>query len=391
MKLAVRAHLPVLFALLASCSSGSDQECEESFNANTFSELQERHELSLEDRIDQYAQETVSDSGPGLAVLIMSHGEVVYKHTYGLANIINEIPITADTGFRLASISKTFTALAIMQLYERGQLVLSDPILDYLPELPPEWIDITIHHLLSHRSGIPDYINDIGPGAFSRDVFSFDVVEYFTNNPDLEFSPGLEAQYSNSGYLLLAQIVARASGMSFSDYMYTNIFQPAGMNSSYIYDATEKFRSDDALGDGSNHLLLGRLWLSPGAISQVSSLTDLENFYLALMSGQLVSDDTLKKMTTPYSSGIFGRRYGYGFLIHKHDDFEFGHEGLLGGFVPGLRMNLTHDWYVVVLNNGAGRRAPSNIMKIVSEHFGEEDNNQSLFNIHLDRCNDFLQ
>lgn len=370
MVVVLRASLQLLCLLIISCGSGSSSGIDiehEFINPEAPADFPQ----TLQEKIDAFLDRSVSASGPGLAVLVMHKNNIVYKGVRGMANTIEKQVITENTGFRLASVSKTFTALAIMQLYEQNVLELSDPITTLLPELPAEWSGITVHHLLSHRSGIPDYINDISSQRFSREVYTKEVMEYLISGPQLEFVPNTQSQYSNSGYLLLAQIVARISGVSFSNYIDINIFQPYSMTSSYIYDHPDKLRITNALSNGSAHLLFGKLWLSPGASSQVSSLVDFQQFFLALKSNQIVSKETFDLMVKPYSSNIFGRHYGYGFLINPNNKAEFGHEGLLGGFVPALRMDVEKQWYVVVLNNGAGAAKPYEIIDIVSNHFGE--------------------
>jgi len=196
-----------------------------------------------------------------------------------------------------------------------------------------------------------------------------EVMQFLVSGPKLKFQPGTQAQYSNSGYFLLTQIISSVSGLSFADFMNTNIFQPAGMETSYIYDQPEKFGANDALSRGNNELLYGKLWLAPGASSQVSSLNDFENFYFSLMSSQIISDKTFNLMIQPHSSGIFNRNYGYGFLINPSNRSEIGHEGLLGGFTPAMRIDLDKKWYVVVLNNGVGSGRSYAIMNIVSDHY----------------------
>lgn len=324
---------------------------------------------TLQQKLDAYVYDSAAANGPGLAVLVMRNNNEVYRIVRGMANTQIDQAITYDTGFRIASVSKLFTALAIMQLYEKNALSLDTSITALLPELPSHWAEITVHHLLAHRSGIPDYINDISTARFSEEASSDEVMAFLVEGPALRFAPGSSARYSNSGYFLLAQIVVRVSGLSFADYMDSHIFSVANMTSSYIFDDREKFRSGDALSGANTHLLLGKLWLAPGASSQVSSLNDFVQFYQALIASRIVSLETWSLMNQAHSSGIFGRSYGYGLMLTDVTTKVTGHEGLLGGFVPALRMSESRGWYVVVLNNGAGQDRAAKILDIVTNHF----------------------
>ncbi len=189
-------------------------------------------QATLTETLDKYLDTNLDDNSPGMAILVIKDGEVTYKNAKGMANKHTGLFITSDTGFRLASVSKTFTAIAIMQLYEQQLLTVEESIITFLPELPSSWQGITIHHLLSHQSGIPDYLNDLGIDSWPDGVTNKDVLEYFSANDSLEFVPGTKGEYSNTGYLLLAEIVSRVTGVRFAVYMENNLFHPLGMKDS---------------------------------------------------------------------------------------------------------------------------------------------------------------
>jgi D-alanyl-D-alanine carboxypeptidase len=192
---------------------------------------------TLEETIDYYLATNISSGQPGAALLVINNGETIYQGARGMADIPQNVSISADTGFRIGSISKTFTAFLIMSLYENNEIKLDDSILNYMPEFDVTWAPITIHHLLSHQSGIFDYGNDKLVADQMPDVLDNPhIIDYFVNHPELEFETGSQAQYSNTGYVLLAAIVERVSGMRFSDYLKIKILAPLDMHDTYVVD-----------------------------------------------------------------------------------------------------------------------------------------------------------
>lgn len=353
-----------LIILLSGCKP-------EKINQVSSSGLQTEIDAVLAERLDAFIQKNVAKDAAGVAMLVTHHQKIVYQNTRGMANLVKERAITEATGFRLASVSKSFTALAIMQLYEQGLLSLDDSLTDLIPELSANagWSAITIQHLLSHQSGIPDYINDVPAYFYSEEANSMEVLAVLATGPALEFTPGSSQQYSNSGYFLLSEIVSRISHKSFADYMDKHIFQPLGMANSYILDRAGKRRPGDALSYGRYELLFGKLWLAPGASSQVSSLNDFAAFFLGLTDHKVVKKSTLELMLQTHSTGIFGRNYGYGFMINAKDPLEFGHGGLLGGFSSEMRLHAGGDWQVIVLYNATGSAYA--LASMVGEYYDE--------------------
>lgn len=165
---------------------------------------------------------------PGAAVLVLHDGQPVFRRGYGLAVVEDATPVTAQTSFRLASLTKQFTAAAILLLVQDGSLTLDDRARRWLPSLPPAADTITLRQLLSHTSGLPDYEDLLPPGATAQ-VHDQDVLHLLEGQERTLFAPGSRYRYSNSGYALLALIVAKASGQDFATFLRTRIFQPLGM------------------------------------------------------------------------------------------------------------------------------------------------------------------
>src|SRR5712692_9857088 len=165
---------------------------------------------------------------PGASVLVVREGQVVFRQSYGMANLEERVASTPDTHFRLASLTKQFTAAAILILGERGKLSLDDRATRFLPTLPEN--GITIRHLLTHTSGLHDYEDLIPPGA-TKQLKDIDVLHLLEPQRSTYFPPGSRYRYSNSGYVLLGLVVERASGQRFANFLRQSVFEPIGMKS----------------------------------------------------------------------------------------------------------------------------------------------------------------
>lgn len=341
----------VLFMLLSNliaCGDSSNQTVDTGVKA------------TLSKTIDDYLQANQSESQPGLSIIVRKDGVVAYRGNKGMANKTTGVTISNNTGFRLASVSKPFTALAIMQLYEQEWLTLEDKLVDHIPELSNAWSDITIHHLLSHQSGIPDFMTDgIFDGQRDYGLTNQGLIALFTELDDLEFSPGTQGDYSNTGYVLLAEIVARVTGMSFGEYMQANVFGPAGMTNSYINNELVDLAYGDALNFGDRTTYFGVELYTYGSMAQVSSSNDLNLFLQALINYELVSQETLELMIQPHANLQGGGSYGYGWRVGS----TFGHNGSWDGFRTTLMVDQNNNLEIIILTNG-GEQTESHMNNI---------------------------
>ena len=189
------------------------------------------------ERVDAVFADMDVPQHPGAALLVIDHGEIVYRKCYGLADFETQRPITADSSFYLASVSKQFTALAIMLLAERGKLAFDDRLLAYIPRIPSWGEDITLRHMLHHTSGLPAYSVFIEPCDLIG-VTNEAVLEQLMDLAGPEFPAGTKFAYNDTAYVLLATIVAMVSGRSFAHFLKDNIFDPIGMKHSVVYDAS---------------------------------------------------------------------------------------------------------------------------------------------------------
>ncbi len=268
------------------------------------------------------------------AALIAKDGKVLFSKGYGMANREHSAPNTPQTKFRLGSITKQFTAMAILILEERERLSVADPISKYISESPPAWQGITIRHLLNHTSGIPNYTNSIDWRTTARmSLTPLEIIEPVMGK-SLDFRPGERQSYSNSGYILLGHIIEVLSGKTYAEYLQQHIFGPLGMKSSG-YDQNETIIEDRATGYGRR----GDSWINsdfldmsvPHAAGALySTVEDLLLWDNALYTERLISQSTLKAMASPTA---FVTNYGYGVGNGKEFDKRFiSHAGGIHGF-----------------------------------------------------------
>jgi len=189
-------------------------------------------------KVDEYMNAAARAKYFNGSVLVARNGQPLISKGYGMANLELRVPNKPQTAFRIGSITKQFTATAIMMLQERRKLNVKEPICKYLENCPAGWQNVTIHHLLTHTSGIPSYTSLPDFGKISTQHFTFaDFVDVFRDKP-LEFTPGDKFVYNNSGYYLLGLIVEQVSGASYSEFLRGNVFLPLGMKNSGYDDSS---------------------------------------------------------------------------------------------------------------------------------------------------------
>ncbi|MFO1227954.1 serine hydrolase domain-containing protein [Roseateles sp.] len=321
--------------------------------------------LPLTKQLDLYLASAPADQ-PGISVLVMQDGVETYSSQRGMANSLTRTAITRHTGFRLASVSKPFTAVAVMQLVEQGQLKLSDALLDYLPELPEHWRPITLEHLLTHTSGIVDIFNDFWTPAVFYNMTLDGLLTYLASSQrTLEFPPGSRGDYSNTGFMLLAKVIERRTGRRFGEHMAEALFKPAGMLDSYINDEYTPLKAGDALNRGTLSTYYGFTTYFKGSMAQVSSADDFLHFYQALLGGRLVKPETLAEMARPHSTVTGGGRYGLGFGLAS---YGLVHYGEWDGFwtLMAIDTHRKRAWTALTNSGTPGRTQVFDIERLVS-------------------------
>ena len=277
---------------------------------------------SINAKIDAVFADMDTPQHPGAGLLVIDHNEVVYKKCFGLADVEAGRPVTADTSFYLGSISKQFTAMAILLLAEQGRLGFEDRLSAFFPQLPSWSAEISLFHLLHHTSGLPGYVQFFSSSA---DVFEWArEINGVTNEAVLEramelagpeFPVGTQYAYSGMGYVLLAMIVAVVSGQSFADFLKANFFDPLGMKHTVAYDQSRPARHRLAHGYWKEKEQFER-WdypmLTTGDGGLFSTLDDLFLWDQALNAERLVSKAALERAFTSGTTND-GTSVGYGF------------------------------------------------------------------------------
>lgn len=308
-------------------------------------------------KFDQMLSEKFKSNETGATALISKNGQVIYKKAFGMANLELNVPMQTENVFRIGSISKQFTAVAILQLMEQGKLSLQDDITKFIPDYPTHGHKITIEHLLTHTSGIQSYTNMIEFAPISRlDKKPEELIQFFKNQP-MEFAPGTKWNYNNSGYFLLGYIIEKVSGKTYPEYIEENIFKALGMNNSYYGSDSKVIKNRAAAYGKDNKGFVNAeplsMTLPYAAGSLQSTVVDLYKWNQAVQAYKLVKKETLDKAFTPYVLAD-GKKtdYGYGWGI---DNIQGSTAIQHGGGIPGfLTMGIylpKEDVFVAVFSN----------------------------------------
>ena len=285
------------------------------------------------------------------AVLVTKGDTVILDKAYGTANLELKVPNTTQTKFRIGSVTKQFTAAAILLLEERGKLKTSDLLKSYLPDIPAAWDKVTILHLLTHTSGIFNYTSLPEMGEFKRRKLSPSQVADLVKDKPLEFSPGERHKYSNTGYVVLGEVIEKASGQSYAQFLQTQIFDPLGLKNTGYEDQSVILAGRAAGYERRDGKLINSSFIdmsvpfSAGAL--YSTTHDLLAWENALFAGKLISPSSLQKMITPFKDG-----YGYGLIINSIDGHKrIQHFGGIDGFSSALSRYPDDQLTIIVLNN----------------------------------------
>src|SRR5215831_15525097 len=302
-------------------------------------------------RMEQIIQSYVADHKFMGSVLVARDGKTLLDKGYGFANLEWQVPNTPTTKFRIGSITKQFTAASILLLEERGKLKTDDPVKKYMPDAPVAWDKITIFHLLTHTSGIPNFTGF--PDYATRQLQAItpqQLVDWFRDKP-LEFEPGTKWNYSNSGYVLLGYLIEKISGQSYADFVQQNIFTPLGMKDSG-YDSNSAVIERRAAGyspgkNGPENAGFVNMTVPLSAGALYSTTEDLLRWEQGLFGGKLLSPASLAKMTTP-----FKENYAFGLGVSTEGGHKvIAHNGGIQGFNTALAYYPDDKLVVAVLGN----------------------------------------
>jgi CubicO group peptidase (beta-lactamase class C family) len=313
--------------------------------------------MSNEEKIDEILNEYNNPDLPGAAVMIVKSGEVIFQKGYGLANVEKKIPINSATNFRLASVTKQFTAMSILMLIERGNLKLETTLKDIFPDFPEYGRNITVKNLLQHTSGLIDY-EDLISDTVTVQVKDKDVLDLILKTDSTYFQPGSQHRYSNTGYALLALTIEKLSGKPFRNFLKDNIFQPLEMDNTIAFEnnineVTNRaygYTIKDNVAEFTDQSITSAV-LGDGGI--YSSLNDLYKWDQALYTTKLIDkkylDDSWTKGKT--NSGV-EFPYGYGWRLEKYHHVEVVyHTGSTRGFRNIIYRMPEKNFTIVILNN----------------------------------------
>ncbi|SEL48662.1 CubicO group peptidase, beta-lactamase class C family [Maribacter orientalis] len=307
-------------------------------------------------KIDSLLQEKYSGNTPGATFLISKNGSVIYKKAFGLANLELNVPMKTNNVFKIGSMTKQFTAISILMLMEKGKLNLDDEITKFIPDYPTNGNKITIHHLLTHTSGIKDYTKVKGLNAISqKDLTPLELIDFSKNEP-IDFVPGEKYEYNNSGYVILGYIIEKITGQSYANFVEEQIFKKLKMTASQFASQREVIQNR-ASGYQKNDNYINRmdfsLTLAYSVGGLMSTVDDMFKWQEAIKNNFLISKETTKKAFTNYTlNNGEHTNYGYGWhikTINKNQTFEHG--GAVWGFKSMGVYFPDLDIYVIGLTN----------------------------------------
>ncbi len=309
---------------------------------------------------DRMFEEHFKPNTPGATVLVAQAGRIVYHKAFGLANLEAQTPMRTDHVFRIGSITKQFTAVAILQLVEQGKLSLKDTLTKFIPDYPTHGKTIRVEHLLTHTSGIKSYtdMEEWDAEVHRKDFTPTELIDYFKNQP-MDFDPDAKWKYNNSGYILLGYIIEKVSGLTYGDYITQRIFKPLGMKNSY-YGTAESTVANRALGYTQNEADSTYAPAAPLSMTQPyaagSLLSTVEDLYIwttALHSGKVLQPKSMKGLLFPYylPSGV-NTNYAYGLRVgNLLGTLTSEHSGGIHGFLSDMMYLPNEQVCVVILTN----------------------------------------
>lgn len=370
-------HLPAAFALLLllGCASAPTPR-----DAQSPDGAEDRR---LAARLDAQLQRLARRGFSG-AVLVEREGRVLLHAGYGLADREAGRPVSADTVFHIGSLTKSFTAAAVLRLESEGRLRLDDRLDQHFAEVPADKAAITLRQLLTHSAGLPDRVlpcSRAEAGALDRDAYVQTVLA-----APLQDRPGRRYRYSNTGYDLLGAVIELASGQTYEDYLRSALLAPAGLHDTGIAPTTWAQAERIALGYradgqpwGTLHSLFwgehGALWCNLASGALLSTVDDLRRWQRALLEGRVLAPEQVERMWSPQIAERPGGRshYGFGFLISEHPGLGrlVAHNGSLSRVLEAeLRWYRDRDLLLVVAGNSAALTATAAMPELVQHLAG---------------------
>ncbi|HSP40768.1 MAG TPA: serine hydrolase [Gillisia sp.] len=319
----------------------------------------------LEKQLDPIFEKEYADNEPGATVLVSQNGKILYRKAFGKANLELDVPMKPENVFELGSITKQFTAVAILQLMEEGKLSLEDPLSKYIPDYP-RGNEIKIHHLLNHTSGIKSYTDLPSFIALARTDMTPTELIAVTKDLPMDFSPGEKYQYNNSAYIILGHIIEQVSKMPYEEYIQKKIFTPLGMNNSYYGSKStiipNRASGYQPTGDGYKNADYLSMTLPYAAGSLMSTVDDMLLWNQAVHNNTFISEKSKQLAFKNYNRNdgkpIY---YGYGWAVNEIAGIPtVEHGGGIFGYTTSGVYVPTENLYVIVLTN-TNAKSPDNV------------------------------
>jgi len=317
--------------------------------------------------------------GPGGSVIVVRGDSVLFEHAFGLASLEEKRPNTPATSFRLASVTKQFTAACILLLRDRGLLSLQQPISDFFPKFSSVGRSVTVHHLLTHTSGLLAY-EDLMPDSTTVPVLDRDVLTLVGSVDSAYFAPSTRFRYSNTGYALLALIVEKVSGVSFAEFLRREIFVPLGMESSVAFEEGRSsvpvrafgYSPDDSAAEGFRFTDQSTTSSVLGDGGIYTSVRDLVNWHRSWQEGTILTPAAVREATTVHATSPDSSSfYGYGWYLEEFNGKQCAyHTGSTIGFRNALFRVPEVSLLVVVLmnrNDGAAEKIGRELLELALE------------------------
>lgn len=331
--------------------------------------------------IDKYVKNLMAEhSIPGVSVGVVRDGNPVLMKGYGLANVELSVPVTEQSVYELASISKPFTATATMMLVEEKAISLDDSITDYLPDSPAAWKPVTLRHILSHQSGIPSYTSVADYWKTTRqDISKHEIIALVAELP-LMFAPGDRWSYDNTGYYLLGFMLEKVSGKPYEEFLHERIFAPLEMNATVMNNPAAIIKNRVSGYRLENKILYNKEYYSPSgtyaAGGWLSSIADMVKWEAAMCTKKLLNQSTWEQMWMPYETTYGNEREKYGFtqglgwhLPNYTKRKVLSHNGAIKGFSTNMSRFVDDKITVIFLCNLEGIQRPDIFTKAIAEHF----------------------
>ena len=346
---------------------------------STFYPLQaQSQKTKLAQRIDSLFVQYNDLSKPGAAVAVVHKGSIVFKKGYGSANLEYDIPVGPSTIFHIASVSKQFTAFSILLLAEEGKLSLDDDIRKHIPEVPDFGKTITLRHLASHTSGLRDQWNLLAMAGWRLDdvITKEHLLKLVSKQKELNFEPGEEYTYCNTGFTLLAEVVARVSGQTFAEFTQSKIFEPLKMTNTLFYDDHEKIVKNRAYSyylDDFGYKKSVLSYANVGATSLFTTVEDLSLWALNFSSPKVGTAEMIKQMNTPAilnNGNTFGGALGQ--FVNQYKGLnQIQHSGGDAGYRTYFGRFPDQDFAVTIFSNFAASN-PGGLALQVADLYLEE-------------------